>query len=96
MGRVKRTKEVARPEVTSFGEKSLDALNTNLKSYLKLALREIAKINTGVESSVDAVCNHLADDAIDVWLDVFFDQYKKAIGITVDKSRKENDESEEN
>ena len=96
MGRVRKIKEAVKPEVLHPGEKSLDVLNSNLKSYLKLALKEMATINTGIETSFDYVCNCLADNTIDTWLDVFFHQYKLAIGITESSDNEENNEHGEN
>lgn len=59
----------------------VDVLDSLLRHYLKLSLKETAKINEGVETTVDKLCNLLADKELDAWLDVFFQEYKKAIGI---------------
>lgn len=59
----------------------VDFLDSALRHYLKLSLKETAKIYEGEEITVDKLCNLLADRELDSWLDVFFREYKKTIGI---------------
>lgn len=78
---VRKVRQAEKPVEEKKERNPVDALDSLLRHYLKLSLKETAKINEGVETTVDKLCNLLADKELDNWLDVFFQEYKKAIGI---------------
>lgn len=100
LGKVKKIpKEPERPEikeeVPQQGKEkisAIDALNMQLKSYLKGTLSKLGEINNGVEAPMDVLCDHIVNNELDDILDYFFDKFKESMGIVGIKKSSEGKE----